>query len=85
MPSSFTISTSGYLAVSQGGGAADGVPRMTTMPCFCRMSIARRSHANSNLPSDGSIKDHANSATRTLVMPNSAIIRASSSHNDSGV
>ena len=33
---------SGYLAVSQGGGAADGVPRITAMLCLCSMSTERR-------------------------------------------
>ena len=69
---------SGYLAVSQGGGAADGVPRITAMLCLCNISTERRSQAKSNLPSAGSMSAQANSAMRTLVKPTSAIMRASS-------
>jgi hypothetical protein len=63
--------------VIHGGGAALGVHSTVAIPRSASVAIARSSHPNSNSPSLGSSRDHANSATRTTLSPAAAINSAS--------
>ena len=81
-PSRRALSTSGYLSVSQAGGVAVGVPKMTFIPFASARSKNSSQKAKVNWPSWGSTKLQANSAMRMVVMPWASILSKSLSHRD---
>ena len=83
-PRESTASMSGLASTSHFGGVAVGVHMTIFRPAAPRVSTARSSHDQSNLPGSGSIRLQANSPIRTHVRPRSAIRLASSAHISSG-
>ena len=81
MPSSLTISTSGYFCVSHGGGAAEACQESSR--CHAREEFRSRAAATQNQICPPSAPSTTRRIRRraTLVKPMSAIMRASSSHS----
>ena len=81
-PSRRALSTSGYLSVSQAGGVAVGVQKITFMPACSAKSRNLSQKVKVNTPSSGSVRFQANSPTRMVVIPWASIRPRSCSHRE---
>jgi hypothetical protein len=83
VPSMRAFRTSGWAAVSQAGGVAVGVQKITRTLFSCASARNLSNSEKSNWPSSRSATLHANSNTRTVSRPHSFIRSRSDAHRDS--